>query len=260
MNIMSILALALALTVFFWSMLTSTDDPTRFVDIHGIVIVFAGTFAAASISFQIDRVLLMIKVFATRTLMGGKPNYIKLIKELMVLADAYRTESPGLKGLVDKSKDPFLKEAMTALMDELVETDHLIKILKRRVNTMYNRYHGDAMKFESMGKYPPAMGLMGAVMGMIALLGGLGKPGAEKTVGPSMSIALVATFYGIAFANLVVIPIGENLAEGAKEMKIKNLIIVEGVKLISKRTNPIVLAEELNSFLLPRERVDAKSK
>jgi chemotaxis protein MotA len=110
-----------------------------------------------------------------------------------------------------------------------------------------------------MGKYPPAMGLMGAVLGMIALLGGLGKPGAEKTIGPAMSIALVATLYGIAFANLIVIPIGENLTETAKEHQRKNMIITEGIKLVAARTNPIVLAEELNSYLLPNERIDWKS-
>jgi chemotaxis protein MotA len=109
-----------------------------------------------------------------------------------------------------------------------------------------------------MGKYPPAMGLMGAVMGMIALLASLGKPGAEKGIGVAMSVALVATLYGIAMANLFVIPVGENLAVGAKQIKTKNLIIIEGVRLIAQRTNPIVLAEELNSFLLPGERIDWK--
>jgi chemotaxis protein MotA len=74
-----------------------------------------------------------------------------------------------------------------------------------------------------------------------------------------MSIALVATLYGIALANLIVIPIGENLTAAAKETKRKNVIIIEGIRLIAARTNPIVLAEELNSYLLPRERIDWKN-
>ena len=129
-------------------------------------------------------------------------------------------------------------------------------IYRRR--PMFDRYNADANRFKAMGKFPPAMGLMGAVLGMIALLGSLGKPGAEKGIGPAMSVALVATFYGIAISNLLIIPIGENLAEAAHETKIKNKIIVEGVKLIAKKTNPIVLAEELNSYLLPNERIDWK--
>jgi chemotaxis protein MotA len=90
------------------------------------------------------------------------------------------------------------------------------------------------------------------------LLGALGKPGAEKLIGPAMSVALLATFYGIAIANLVIIPVGEHLGGAARELKIKNDIIVEGTLLILKKTNPIVLAEKLNSFLLPDERLDMK--
>jgi chemotaxis protein MotA len=35
-------------------------------------------------------------------------------------------------------------------------------------------------------------------------------------------------------------------------------MIVEGVRLLLKKTNPIVVAEELNSFLQPHDRVDWK--
>jgi len=258
MNLLSVVSFLLAAAVFLISALTSTDNPMAYVDAHGALIVLGGSIAATAISFQLDRVFLMLKVFWNRTIRGKKPNYVNIIKELMRLAEAYRNDSPDLKKLVDGSPDFFIKEAMTTLLDDVVEHDRLETILRNRVETIYQRYNDDASRFKSMGKYPPAMGLMGAVLGMIALLGGLGKPGAEKTVGPAMSVALVATLYGIALANLVVIPIGENLTECAKETRTKNLIIVEGVRLIAERTNPIVLAEELNSYLLPGERIDWK--
>lgn len=259
MNINIVLSFISAVIVFGWAALTATDNPKTFIDLHGFVIVIAGTIVATSISFEWGRILLMLKVFWNRTILGKKPDYIRLIKELMKLADAYRNESPDLPSLVEKQNDPFLKEGMKLLLDELVDPAHLNKILKVRVSTFFDRYSDDALRFRSMGKYPPAMGLMGAVLGMIALLGSLGKPGAEKTIGPSMSIALVATLYGIAFANLIVIPIGENLTETAKEHQRKNMIITEGIKLVAAKTNPIVLAEELNSYLLPAERIDWKS-
>lgn len=259
MNFFAVISFLLAAAVFLTSVLTTGDDPKNLIDFHGVLIVFGGTVAATAISFQLDRTFLMLKVFFNRTIRGKKPDYIAIIRELMKLSDAYRNDSPSLKQMVDTSQDHFIKESMGALLDEVVPLDQLEKILNNRVKTIYTRYADDANRFQSMGKYPPAMGLMGAVLGMIALLGGLGKPGAEKGVGPAMSIALVATFYGIALANLVIIPIGENLAETSKEIKRKNIIIVEGVKLIAKRTNPIVLAEELNSFLLPAERIDWKS-
>jgi chemotaxis protein MotA len=236
----------------------STDNPKSFIDPHGGLIVIGGSVAATAISFQIDRVLLMVKVFWRRTILGKKPNYVKTIRYLMALAESYRKGGSDIEKIAQESGDDFLIEAMSILTDEVVSPDHVYVLLKKRTATIYERYHSDAGKFRAMGKYPPAMGLMGAVLGMIALLGGLGKPGAEATVGPAMSVALIATFYGIALANLVVIPIGENLADGAKEVKVKNLIIAEGVKLIAQKIPPIVLAEELNSYLLPGQRVDWK--
>jgi chemotaxis protein MotA len=75
-------------------------------------------------------------------------------------------------------------------------------------------------------------------------------------IGPSMAIGLVATFYGLILSNLVFQPIAENLAQTTRKKQVKNTIIVEGIGLILEKTNPIILAEELNSFLLPSERVD----
>jgi chemotaxis protein MotA len=260
MNYLSVVSFLLAAAVFLFSVLTSSDNPKAMVDPHGALIVFGGSIAATAIAFQLDRVLLMLKVFWIRTILGKRPDYVAIIRNLMKIAEAYRNDNKAetLK-LAEGANDPFLLESITGLLDEMVEPDHLYHIQKRRITTIFQRYYADAKRFKSMGKFPPAMGLMGAVLGMIALLGSLGRPGAEKGVGPAMSIALVATFYGIALANLIIIPIGENLGEAAEELKIKNTIILEGVRLVAARTNPIVLAEELNSYLLPNERLDWKN-
>jgi len=260
MNILSIIAFLLAAAVFFVSVFTSTDNPSAMVDPHGALIVIGGSVAATAIAFQLDRVMLMVKVFWIRTIKGHRPDYVLLIRNLMKLAEAYRNNNTGeIDKVVGDAKDFFLKECMEGLTDELMDQVKLYAIQKKRVATIYQRYNADAKRFKSMGKFPPAMGLMGAVLGMIALLGSLGQPGAEKGIGPAMSVALVATLYGIALSNLIIIPIGENLTEAAEELKLKNMIVVEGVRLIGENTNPIVLAEELNSYLLPNERIDWKN-
>jgi chemotaxis protein MotA len=99
---------------------------------------------------------------------------------------------------------------------------------------------------------------MGTVLGMIALLSNLGGADAMKMIGPAMGTCLVATFFGIVTANVIVLPVGESLGESAKEIYIKNKIIVEGIRLIVAKTNPVIVAEKLNSFLLPHDRLDWK--
>ncbi len=258
MNFKSVVAFVMAGIVFGVGVFTATNNPMAFIDYHAALIVFGGTIAVAAISFQIDRILVMIKVFYNRVVKGDKINYVSIIKELMAIAEAYRTNDPKLKNIIENSNDFFIREAMGILQDEFLNEEELGHILALRAKTISYRYQEEAKKFKALGKFPPAMGLMGAVLGMIALLQTLGQPGSEENIGPAMSVALVATLYGIAFANLFILPVAENLMEGAREVMAKNFIIVEGVKLIAQKKNKILVAEELNSYLLPNERLNWK--
>ena len=75
--------------------------------------------------------------------------------------------------------------------------------------------------FKTMAKFPPAFGMMGTVLGLIALLQSLGNPDAKSQIGPAMAIALVTTLYGIAINNLAIIPMGESLTKAtASDQKV----------------------------------------
>ena len=115
-------------------------------------------------------------------------------------------------------------------------------------------------KLESLGqlqKFPPAFGLLGTTLGMIALMQSLG-PGMESNIGGAMAVALVATLYGVASANFIFIPIAENLTEQTEEDQIARRIIVEGVMMIYHGFPPDFIKENARSFLLPKERGDAR--
>ena len=117
----------------------------------------------------------------------------------------------------------------------------------------------DTRKIKSLGKFPPAFGMMGTTIGMIVLLANLGGEDAMKMIGPAMGVCLITTLYGVIIANLFVIPIGENLEVLSRESQIRNEIILEGIKHIMEKSNPILVAEDLNSFLLPKDRLDWKN-
>ncbi|MEO5969697.1 MAG: MotA/TolQ/ExbB proton channel family protein [Bdellovibrionia bacterium] len=257
MNLLSIVAFIFAGFVLGYGIITSGNVEV-FLNQHAFLIVVGGSVAAAAISFQIDRILVLFKVFFKRVIQGRKLDYVTLIRELMTIGEAFRKKSPELDKLVNSNQDFFLKEAFSLVREELLEEEVLIRILRTRINTIYQRQMEEMVKFRTVGKYPPAFGLMGTTLSMISLLQKLGQPGGQKLIGPSMAVGLVATFFGLALANLVFNPISENLQDSAKENRIKNLIIVEGVRLILQGTSPVILAEELNSFLIPSERIDWK--
>lgn len=259
MNILNLVGVAFAVLVLVVSFVWGNDNPGMLLDPHGAIIVVGGTLACVGVAFRLDRAFAMIKIFARGMFTTRLMTNAQVIKELVKLGEAYKTNSPQLDAMIGACTDPFLKDAMVTLTDKVFTEKKLYRVLMSRVDTIYQRYIEDARMFVSCGKFPPAMGLMGAVLGMIALLATLGKPGAEKNIGPAMSVALIATLYGIALANLFIIPIGQNLEEVAKALRTKNTIIVEGLKLIAMKTNTIELAEELNAYLLPSERVDWKN-
>ncbi|HPI40700.1 MAG TPA: MotA/TolQ/ExbB proton channel family protein [Pseudobdellovibrionaceae bacterium] len=155
-------------------------------------------------------------------------------------------------------KTPFLKEAVELLTDGGIDPQDLDKILAKRASVIHHLHEEDADIFKTLSKFPPAFGLLGAVIGMISLMSGLGGADAFQKVGPSMAVALVATMYGIAVANFFFLPLGENLARVNRLNTIIRNMVLDGIKLIRAKKHPLVVEESLKSYLLPSERKNNK--
>jgi chemotaxis protein MotA len=259
MNIYSILGFVFLIAVMIGGVVT-TIKPTEYhliSDLPALFLVIGGTLGAAAITVQINRLGLLIKAFFIRIVKGKRNDYKILIKEIMQASESYR-RGEAITGLLAKVNDPFFKEGLQLIDDNILKGEELFEVLEDRIGNMYTHYAEEANRFKNLGKYPPAFGLLGTVLGMIALLSNLGGADAMKMIGPAMSTCLVATFMGIVVANVFILPIGDSLADNAKEINLKNKIIVEGLRLINDKTNPIIVAEKLNSFLLPSDRLNWK--
>ena len=100
--------------------------------------------------------------------------------------------------------------------------------------------------------------LIGTVMGMIALLGTLGQEGAEAKIGPAMSVAMSATLYGVVLANMVILPVADNLLFRTQKMIAKREMIIEGILMIRQQMPPVMIREILLSHLSPHQRLAFK--
>jgi chemotaxis protein MotA len=259
MNIFSVLGVLLLFGVVGAGVVTTITPKEYhlFADLPAIFLVLGGTLGVASLTVQINRVGTLFKVFFFRLIKGQRIDYKKVIKEIMMCSESYR-RGEAIPAIIAKSQDHFLKESLQLLDDNVVKGEELFELMDDRVRNMHHHYTEEAGRFKSLAKFPPAFGLMGTVLGMIALLSNLGGADAMKMIGPAMGTCLVATFFGIVTANVIVLPVGESLGESSKEIYLKNKIIVEGIRLIAVKTNPIIVAEKLNSFLLPTDRVNWK--
>lgn len=256
MNISTLIGFAASFAVFGFAVFTSARNFSVYLNGHAILVVLGGTFAASSVCFSLPKVFGLLKVFARRMLNRNKRDYQAIVAEIVMLSQASRQGTEAFEKLIPSVKDHFLQDAAKVLfyLQSDISKEELRSLLETRAETHYERYLGEADVFRAMSRFPPSFGLMGTTLGMIALLQSLGDSGAKNAIGPAMSIALVATLYGIFLSNFIFIPIAENLTQQTNEDLIARRMVVEGVMLIAEDKPTIYVEEKIKSFLLPSER------
>jgi chemotaxis protein MotA len=253
MNISSALGLLVGCAVIYFAVTSGMENSRIFLDAHAAIIVLGGTLAVALIMFPLryffNIFLVYLRVITGRTRQEIYSTINEIVK-LSVELDRGRK----LDELIPGTRNAFLKESLGVLAQGGLSVDELDEVLEKRVQIQNEEYKRDAAAYKTLGKFPPAFGLVGATLGMIALLQGLGGEGAFERIGPAMSIALVATFYGLVFANFFIIPVGENLQRASQEDLLGRRLVVDGVRLIQQKKHPLLVEEHLRSYLRPSER------
>jgi chemotaxis protein MotA len=242
-------AILMLVIMAFW---TGHGDAGQFADLHGFFAVCAGTTAITIISTPFADVKMFFPMIKTVSKKFPE-DAVEITNHLVEMAGKARVDMDSLAAYKGTLKDPFLADAVTLLVDGF-ETSAINKILRRRLEVQKERENGHAKMFKNLGKYPPACGLMGTVFGMIALLGSLGQEGAAEKIGPSMSVALAATLYGVILANMVILPVADNLMFRTQKSIAKRELIIEGILLIKQKTTPVMVREILLSHLSPTQR------
>lgn len=259
MNFSSLFGVILAGVVFIAALYETDPNLKKFLDFHSVITVIGGTVAAACISFPAKKVLLLLKIFILRVLGRRNSDYQQVIEQVLELNKKATIGISALNEAIPTIKNEFLKEAVQLVSAGVLTEREIRHTLELRVETLENEFMHDANMFKNIGKFPPAFGLMATTLGMISLLAKLGEPDSQKLIGPAMSIGLIGTLYGITLANLVFLPIAENLTERTHEEVRLRKMIIEGACMLKSQTNPIAMREGLNSFLLPKDRVIRKS-
>lgn len=137
------------------------------------------------------------------------------------------------------------------LMTDGIEPEKLTDILETELESVAERHRLGAEIFTSLGNFAPAMGMMGTLIGLVKMLMQMNDP---SSIGPSMSVAIVTTFYGVIAANLIFFPIAGKLRLlSAQELLVKQLII-GGIVSVQKGDNPRVVEQKLHSFVSPEKR------
>ncbi len=254
MNIAGLFGLISALSVMTFVITSASKSAKVFIDPHGMVIVLGGTLTVALLCFPLHQIFRALKIVTGKMLGKADFNYAEMIDVIVNTSQVYRSNPKASLDQIPETAHPFLREGMQMLVEYGFNSDDLDRILQNSIDGKKKRDHDDAKVWHTISRFPPAFGLMGATVGMISLLQTLGEPGAQDRVGPAMATALVATFYGIAAANLLFIPIAEKVHEVCAQDAVMRNLIKEGILMIQEKRHPILISEYLKSFLDEKDR------
>jgi chemotaxis protein MotA len=253
MNFSFLIGLGCAGVLFIFGLFGETKA-SFFMDKHAMIVVLLGTVTAGLFSAPVSAFWRIVKGFLRMMLMG-KPSdaayVLKIVKNVAEAARAAKTDRNALANF--KSVHPFLREGLDLVADGILSEPEVREVLYKRMEYYQRFYLQDARMLQGLAKFPPAFGLLGAVTGMIGMMGHLAE-GAE-IIGKSMAIALVATFWGICTANVLLLPLSDYYKSLAESDAFVRQIIIDGVLMVKRKEALPLIEEKLNSYLPPNMRI-----
>lgn len=253
MDISSILGLILGIIFILGGILVS-GELGSYWDVPSVIIVVGGTIASTLASFPMKNFLKTSKIIK-KAFFYNETSPDEVIGEIINLANVARKE--GLLSLEEYGEnldDEFLQKGIILIVDG-TDPELVRNILETELVFLEER-HGEGQNiFQTMGTYAPAFGMIGTLIGLINMLRFLDDP---SSVGPSMAVALVTTFYGVVLANVIFLPLANKLKIRSKSEILVKEIMVEGLLSIQAGENPRIIEEKLKTFIPPEMRINYK--
>lgn len=231
-------------------MLAPGSSFASFIDYPSAAVVIGGAIAASCIAFPLRTIFMTPKIIK-KVFLPNQQDIAPIIAQLIEFAELARRD--GILALENKTadiEDPFILLGIQMAVDgteaELMET-----ILRSEMDAISQRHKTGKSIMDTIGRYAPAFGMIGTLMGLIIMLGNMDDP---EAIGPGMAVALITTLYGAIVSNLFFLPFADKLAFYSKrELEVRE-VIVRGLLAIQEGDNPRVLEQKLNTMLPASER------
>jgi chemotaxis protein MotA len=256
MDIATLFGLVAGTALIVMGILGLTKDFAMFWSIPSILIVVGGSFASTMISFSLKEVWTLIgSIMAV-----FKKEKVKMTDEvemIVELAPIARKSIQDLEKSLPTVKSPFLRDGLQMVIDGY-NPQEIRDILETRIENRALRERSEANVLRTMGKYSPAFGMIGTLIGLVVMLYGMAQISSAgkdpmEVLGKGMGAAIITTFYGSIMANLVFNPMAVKFETRIERQNILQTMLIEGILLLQARKHPLIVREKLNSFLRPRD-------
>jgi len=219
--------------------------------VPSLLIVIVGSLFAVMMKFELGQFLAAAKV-------AGKAFSFKLIKpedligEIVELAGLAR--KGGLLSLEGKEvSDEFLSKGIQLLVDGH-DPDVVKTLLSKEMKLASARHDSGISIFKSLGDVAPAMGMIGTLIGLVAMLANMDDP---KAIGPAMAVALLTTLYGAMVATMLSLPMADKLTLRKDEEDRLKAMIIDALLAIQNGQNPRVIESMLQAYIQEGKRAAA---
>lgn len=221
-----------------------------FIDVPSVVVVIGGSLCATAIANPMKQVKGIMGV-VKKAMMHKSQSPQKLIDDLVSYAEIARRDGIlSLESHCKEIEDPFIVRGIQMAVDgtdpELIE-----QIMETELDNLVERHENGKGLLDTIGKYGPAFGMIGTLIGLVAMLANMEDP---SKIGAGMAVALLTTMYGAILSNVVALPMADKLAKRSAEEVLLKTIIIKGVMSIQSGDNPRVVEQKLKTFLPPSER------
>ncbi|WP_022941302.1 flagellar motor protein PomA [Psychromonas hadalis] len=219
-----------------------------FIDLVSVLIVVGGTACVVMMKYNMGQFIGAFKI-AMKAFMFKSDSPEELIAKSVEMADAAR--KGGFLALEEAEiSNAFMQKGVDMLVDGH-DADVVRATLEKDIRLTAGRHEMGAEIFKQIGDVAPAMGMIGTLVGLVAMLSNMDDP---KSIGPAMAVALLTTLYGAIIANMMALPVSDKLKLRALEEKLNRSLILDAVLGIQDGQNPRVIEGVLRNYLPESKR------
>ena len=228
-------------------------DVRMFLDAHAFIVIFGGSFAATLIRFPLSSIFHGLPLGLRFAFTMRRVSQRDLVDQIASIAEIARKQGPlGLEKV--QVEDSFLAKGVRFVADGY-DADFIRDNLERDRDNFLTHLDEGQKIYRAVGDCAPAFGMIGTLIGMVQMFANMTDP---SKLGPFMAVALLATFYGAATANLLCLPIADKLHLKLLDEEVNRTLIIDGILMIRESKSPTLVREMLLAYLPERHRHEAE--
>ena len=217
-----------------------------FIDVPSLLIVLGGTISSVLIAWPMAMSKRLFAIVGS----SWKKSPVQLVETLTLIVDVAKIARKNILAIEDalpSIENLFLRGGLRLVVDR-VDRQDIVDMLAHQIKYSQTAKEDEIGVVGSAASLCPAWGMLGTLVGLVLMLQNLDDP---SMIGPAMAVALITTFYGSLFANVVFAPSKQKLSVNLAEEKVLLEMIRDGVLYIEAGQRPDFIENDLMNYLPP---------